>query len=459
MKNIMSKYPKQSFALLFAICVFSFWMFRFPFVLAYQEQMQLFLWNDSFLMEYLTFPGGIASYLGQFLVQFFNNISLGSLIMTLAITGVQQLCWRIIIRQQVSDALYPLSSLPALGLWLVMADEDVLMTYVVAVLVSLLMMCFVPRRPLFRLLYLLFISTVGFWILGIAVLMPVVYIGFVFANRHKTIDIIMGVIGICIVFVCAYASAWIVPYPLVRIMKGIDYFRFPIGFDVWLYLWMVFALLVLTLSPVVQKLSVPISVTTRFFLGILLVGVVAGISLPLAYDRDIYDDIEYDFMVRTQRWQDIINKSAEMAPVSSTAECAVALAQWKEQQMTNQQLLMFMKRANRMPKTELTVMMLNEIYFRVNMVNASQRFAFEGVEFIPNYKKSGRLIKRLAETNLVNGEYDVARKYLQMLQETIYYREWADKTMSLVDHPQLILQHPLYGLMRKYLSHKDTMFI
>lgn len=459
MKNIMSKYPKQCFAILFAICVFAFWMFRFPFVLAYQEQMQLFLWNDSFLMEYLTFPGGMASYLGQFLVQFFNNIPLGALIMTLAITGVQQLCWRIIIRQQVSDALYPLSFLPALGLWLVMSDEDVLMTYVVAILVSLLMMCFVPRRPLVRLLYLLLISTAVFWLFGIAVLMPVVYIGLVFANRHKAIDIIIGVIGIGVVLVSAYVSAWIAPYPLARIMKGIDYFRFPIGFDIWLYLWMALVLLVLALSPVVQKLSVPISITTRLILGTLLVAIVVGISLPLAYDRDIYDDIEYDFMVRTQRWQDIINKSAEMAPVSSSAECAVALAQWKEQQMTNQQLLMFMKRANRMPKTELTVMMLNEIYFRVNMVNASQRFAFEGVEFIPNYKKSGRLIKRLAETNLVNGEYDVARKYLQMLQETIYYREWADETMNLVDHPQLILQHPLYGPMRKYLSHKDTMFI
>jgi hypothetical protein len=340
-----------------------------------------------------------------------------------------------------------------------MSDEDVLMTYVVAILVSLLMMCFVPRRPLVRLLYLLLISTAVFWLFGIAVLMPVVYIGLVFANRHKAIDIIIGVIGIGVVLVSAYVSAWIAPYPLARIMKGIDYFRFPIGFDIWLYLWMALVLLVLALSPVVQKLSVPISITTRLILGTLLVAIVVGISLPLAYDRDIYDDIEYDFMVRTQRWQDIINKSAEMAPVSSTAECAVALAQWKEQQMTNQQLLMFMKRANRMPKTELTVMMLNEIYFRVNMVNASQRFAFEGVEFIPNYKKSGRLIKRLAETNLVNGEYDVARKYLQMLQETIYYREWADETMNLVDHPQLILQHPLYGPMRKYLSHKDTMFI
>mgnify|MGYP000750805498 CR=1 FL=1 len=35
---------------------------------------------------------------------------------------------------------------------------------------------------------------------------------------------------------------------------------------------------------------------------------------------------------------------------------------------------------------------------------------FEAMEAIPDYKKSGRAYMRLAETNLINGQYAVAAK-------------------------------------------------
>ena len=41
---------------------------------------------------------------------------------------------------------------------------------------------------------------------------------------------------------------------------------------------------------------------------------------------------------------------------------------------------------------------------------------FEAMEAIPDYKKSGRAYMRLAETNLINGQYAVAAKYLRALQ-------------------------------------------
>lgn len=40
---------------------------------------------------------------------------------------------------------------------------------------------------------------------------------------------------------------------------------------------------------------------------------------------------------------------------------------------------------------------------------------FEAMEAIPDYKKSGRAYMRLAETNLINGQYAVAAKYLLAL--------------------------------------------
>jgi hypothetical protein len=105
-----------------------------------------------------------------------------------------------------------------------------------------------------------------------------------------------------------------------------------------------------------------------------------------------------------------------------------------------------------------TTQLTGEIYFWLGLVNTAQRFAFEAMEAIPNYNKSARVVKRLAETNLINGQYDVARKYLQMLEKTIFYRPWAQRTMALLGNEKAINAHPLYGTLRQYRLQEDFLF-
>ena len=64
------------------------------------------------------------------------------------------------------------------------------------------------------------------------------------------------------------------------------------------------------------------------------------------------------------------------------------------------------------------------------MINTAQRFTFEAMESIPNFNKSSRCFKRLAETNLINGQYEVAAKYLRALRKTLFYKDWAEEAMT-----------------------------
>lgn len=50
-----------------------------------------------------------------------------------------------------------------------------------------------------------------------------------------------------------------------------------------------------------------------------------------------------------------------------------------------------------------------EPYYYLGLVNVAQQFVFEAMEAVPDYRKSVRCFKRLAETNLINGRYEVAR--------------------------------------------------
>ena len=92
------------------------------------------------------------------------------------------------------------------------------------------------------------------------------------------------------------------------------------------------------------------------------------------------------------------------------------------------------------------------------MINEAYRYAFEGIQGTLNYRKSARLYKRLAETSLLNGNYEVAERYLLALQKTIYYRKWATRTMEYVRKPELIAQHPEWKRLLQYRFKNDFLF-
>ena len=75
-----------------------------------------------------------------------------------------------------------------------------------------------------------------------------------------------------------------------------------------------------------------------------------------------------------------------------------------------------------------------------------------------DFQKSGRCYKRLAQTNLINGNYEVARKYLTALRKTLFYREWADETLPLLGDEEAIARHTEYGRLRKSVYKNDFFF-
>lgn len=82
------------------------------------------------------------------------------------------------------------------------------------------------------------------------------------------------------------------------------------------------------------------------------------------------------------------------------------------------------------------------------------------MEYIPNYNKSGRALRRLVETNIIRGDYDVARKYISILEKTTFYRGWARAMRSLVDHPEQIEKYPyLHDAQKTYANTEDIFFI
>jgi hypothetical protein len=76
-------------------------------------------------------------------------------------------------------------------------------------------------------------------------------------------------------------------------------------------------------------------------------------------------------------------------------------------------------------KTDIVSTLLSDIYYCGGDMALSRRFAYEG--YIASGKGNGRLLKRLATIGIIVGEEREAQKYLDILKNTLFYREWALK--------------------------------
>ena len=434
--------------LAFGVVVFLFWSIRYPYVLAYQEQLQLFLFDGDYFAERMAEPGGLARYIAEFLVQFYNGAAIGALIIALLFMLVQRLTW-LLMR---AKSHYLLSFLPALMLWYAMGDENVMLTYVVALVMALSVALAWTRWcagiALWKKLIVALVAIpVLYWLIGPMVLLVALVM----------MPWLVAMPAVVYALTLMLLSAQWLPFPMTRVMLGVSYYRVPATLP---YMLMAIPVVTLLLTWFAKCLPQPrkwVRYAEALVFAILIL-------VPQAYGFDTrkYDLIEYDYLVRVGDWNAIIKKAEKQMPDLPMSVSATNLALAKTNQLGDRAFDFFQRGTEgllpRFERNFATAQLTGEIYFNLGLVNTAQRFAFEAMEAIPNYNKSARVVKRLAETNLINGQYEVARKYLKILEKTVFYRPWAQRMMAMLGDENAINRHPLYGMLRQYRLHDDFLF-
>lgn len=96
---------------------------------------------------------------------------------------------------------------------------------------------------------------------------------------------------------------------------------------------------------------------------------------------------------------------------------------------------------------------LSDIYFAMGHIALAQRMAFEA--YVSSDGFNARMVKRLAETNIIYGAYPVAEKYISILEKEGPYRSWAREQRKYLGDDALVCSHSLYGLKRKCIPEND----
>lgn len=396
-------------AVLFGIVVFCFWNYVRPAQIAAREAFQLFLFQDDYLMYRLSVPGGMTRYVAEFLVQFFRSVSLGALITAILLVAIQWVSWKLLCRNLSAVSplnLFPFSFLPSFALWKMLCDMDVSVTLPVAVLLTWLLMMLLPNKRRQSLVVSLVLIPIGYWLVGPIIICVLCCHLKWLQNSNDRIAVLAESAGLTILLAaCVIVSSRVVPYSLWNMAKGIDY-------------WMI-----------------------------------------QSDKAGTYEEIEYDYLQQQKQWGEIITLSEEEEPKSLACRNVVRLAKYYQKCISGEELKENMLHPNKVLTSGAAAMMMSDVYLHMGFVNMSQRAAFEVMMSSPNYNMSGRELSRLVETNLITGQYEVALKYISLLEHTLFYRNWAKQMRQLATNPELIKRSSKYGpLQEVYQQTVDVFF-
>ena len=273
--------------------------------------------------------------------------------------------------------------MPAFLLWLFLLDENALMGGVWAVLLSLLAAWGILslRKKLSTISYSLFTI--------VAILLLYLLVG-----------------PVCL------------PIPIESLWTGAHYHRYPTVFP-WLLWGAAFSIwglmgiaLLIHRFPKHFSLHSPLS-------SHLLTALVAAIMGSFVWKNANFRAekvMQYDFMARHQQWNRILETANKEKPNNQIGVTVQNLALAMHGMLLDQ-LFNYHQNgiAGLLPDVKedaTSPLPTAEAFYQLGMINVAQRTVFEAQEAILDFQKSGRCYMRLAQTNLINGQYEVARKYL-----------------------------------------------
>ena len=467
----MIKTWKPLLSLLFGVAVVIFWSVPYMSGLCFQEQYQMFLFDTGYFLERIVLPGGLADYISEFLVQFYYMPVLGGAIIALLLMSIQATSWGLMKQYGMKSDFpgYLLSFVPSIVLWCAMGDQNLLLSFVVALSGALLMGWIHNRfhNRLVKVVFELVSTALVYWFLGpVVFLYAVLMIGDTLMKGKQKGHLLssLGYSASLLILTVAWIllTTQSLQYPISRIFTGLNYYRYPgtvsplpLGVMIWTVVVVFFGMIPdghawikkLQQSKVVMALSYVLVIVASWF------------GIKASFDEMTYDLIDYDFLVRTEQWDKIIEK-AEKKPATTPLSVSCVNLALSQKGVLADRLFEFYQNGGEGLFPTFTRDMISpvstaEIFFRLGMVNDAERYMFEAQEAIPNYRKSARLTRSIVECEIINGNYKVAAKLLRRLQKTLFYSNWANQMMALLGNEKAINRHPVYGKLRKYREKKQ----
>lgn len=443
--------------LLLGVLMALWWGWVNPHILSFQEQYQLFLFSGDYLVERLSLPGGMADYLGEFFTQFYYIPWLGAGVLALLFMALQMLVWKACSTHNIR--YYAVSFLPPAVLLAFMGDENLLLSYGVSGCLALLFNSLMNSTDNATLSSYadLIIAPLLYWFIGPMAWMYVCLRVWKYPKKWWGILVALLLITTQLVVY----STWLQQWPLENTFLGITYYRVPYMLPDTLWLWPLITVFLIAVTYLPRYQNQP-SNRIAGVVALIIVAIVGVFVVKQNYDEDKYEIVRLDYLVRNEKWDEIIHRAESHQVQHPFASQCVNLALAMKRQLAERMFDFYQcgEEALIMPPVHdmVTNFPTAETFLRLGMINSAQRYFSDIQESILSYRKSGRCTQRIVECLIVNGKYEIACKHIDLLKQSLFYKDWAKDAERYLNNDPWVDNHPSWGKLRKYRYKDDFLY-
>ena len=422
---------------------------------------ELSLWLPSRYFFHISnfYPGGMLTWAAAFMTQFFFHPWLGVLLLIITWAAIMALLCSLFRLQgpwRVLTLLVPLALMACLvqtGYWIYyMKLQGHPWVPTLGVLFAVMAGCIyrlIPDRRL-RLVWLAIYGILGYpamgaWsILGIGLMMVPKKLRM---DHIETAAVALGLVLIMIVppiMVRQFYGQVQVDTAYLAAMPSFQYGQVDCGQYRWSYYALAFAFAIIAIvsrDQVAAKLKPALAWP---IVAILLVLGCIGVNLRWERDTNFRKEVVMTNAIHRLDWEEVLRTMlrqdmGEQMPPTRAMVMMKNLALFRLGRIGDE-MFRYPEGAEQQhaPWTiRLTQVGGKMLYYHYGKEGFCYRWCMEdGVEF----GWSVDVLKYMAKTSLITHDWKVAKKYIDMLSQTIYHRDWAKKYAAYVEHPELMAE-------------------
>lgn len=450
-KNTSSLPLVVSYILFFSLGTFYYYWFT-AYLFFYQEKSAVFFTTFSFFQEHLAQPGGFLTYISKFQTSLYYFPLLGSVIINLEICGIIFLLQRIgkrlnntlpvLLPFLVGAVLFVLqinylyTAINNLGIFIILSAVYFFLTYIHERTHWILVLCL----PLF---YYLF----GSFSLLFGVLLTIVLmekkqwtkIGFMWVST-----VIFFFIGEKFLFYQTIETLLTHPFTMEQLGMQVAIFSFVV--------------LLLVAFPLLTKIkfehrirAVKIKKVSLLHLTPILLILVLILPCKLKINRKFSHYFHSEKLFYEHKYEDLIRFNVQFPSNNMLTVFTNNIALAEIGRLGD---LFFHFNQSPDGKTLfLEWQTVTEVlkrgafyYYGIGMINEAQRWAYEYMVMKGN---TPELLELMIKTDIIKGKYNIAEKYISMLEKTLFYKKEAAYYRNFLHKVDAVDADPELGKKRK----------
>lgn len=420
------------------------------YIFFYQEKSSLFIFSCDFLKENLIQPGGLLIWSGKFLSTFFYYPVAGALIISGTLTLIVFLVSGI-IRLSTANNVTIIPFIIGAALFCIQTDYRFLIYNNVGLLLQLVFFYLAIRYLTAARGWIpVIISPLLYFITGgfVSIFLMLLTIWFALDNK-KNGWIKIGALW-CLSLLIFYISEEFLFFQTGKTLLVFPFSKLNIGSQTILFLSVTFILSLLPLIARIRfhfpgklrinKTSEVIIISSLVFITLVVIGFTR-------IDKKGQQYFQVEKLFYQNKFDEIIAYNTTNIPTNYLTIFLNNIALCERDKLDDM-LFHFPQSADGRTlflKWEMVGEVLKRggyFYYTIGMNNEAHRWAFENM-VMKGHSPEG--LKMLIKTELINGNYKVASKYISLLEKTLFYRNEAKTFEKLLFNDQAVKTDPELG--------------